>query len=118
MKEALLKKNPQMAFFIASDSMAIGAYKAIIESGFSIPNDISIIGFNDISTAKYMTPALSTVKVYTDFMGETAVDLILERMKNERAICKKVVIPTKLIIRESCDFIQILTEGFGIFMHR
>lgn len=102
MKEALSKKNPLRAFFIASDSMAIGAYKAVIEAGLSIPKDISIIGFNDISTAKYMTPALSTIKIYTDFMGETAVDLILERLKSERTISKKVVIPTKLIIRESC----------------
>lgn len=102
MKEALSKKNFLKAFFIASDSMAIGAYKAIIESGLSIPKDISILGFNDISTARYMTPALSTVKVYTDFMGETAVDLILERLKTGRIISKKVVIPTKLIIRESC----------------
>lgn len=105
MKEALLKKDSQMAFFIASDSMAIGAYKAVIESGLNIPNDISIIGVNDISTAKYMTPALTTVKVYTDFMGETAVDLILERLRNGRAICKKVVIPTKLMVRESCKLI-------------
>ncbi|MBC2580754.1 LacI family DNA-binding transcriptional regulator [Clostridium sp. DJ247] len=102
MKETLSRKKPPMAFFIASDSMAIGAYKAVLEAGFNIPKDISIIGFNDIPTAKYMTPALSTVKVYTDFMGETAVDLILERLKSGRTINKKVMIPTKLIIRESC----------------
>lgn len=103
MKEALVKKKNQRAFLIASDTMAIGAYKAVIEAGLSIPKDISIFGFNDISTAKYMTPALSTVKVYTDFMGETAVELILERLKNGRSICKKVIIPTKLMIRESCS---------------
>lgn len=102
MKEALLKGKTQSAFFISSDSMAIGAYKAVIEAGLNIPGDISVVGFNDISTAKYMVPALSTIKVYTDFMGETAVDLLLERMKNGRTICKKVVIPTKLMIRESC----------------
>jgi len=105
MKEALLKKKPHRAFLIASDSMAIGAYKAVIEAGLNIPKDISIVGFNDISTAKYMTPALSTVKVHTDFMGETAVELILERLKNGRSICKKVIIPTKLMIRESCDIL-------------
>lgn len=103
MKEALLKKKSGRAFFIASDSMALGAYKAVIEAGVNIPKDISIVGFNDISTAKYMTPTLSTVKVYTDFMGETAVELILERLKSGRSICKKVIIPTKLIVRESCS---------------
>lgn len=103
MKEALLKKKTQRAFLIASDTMAIGAYKAVIEAGLSIPEDISIVGFNDISTANYITPALSTVKVYTDFMGETAIELILERLKSGRSICKKVIIPTKLMIRESCS---------------
>jgi len=49
-----------------------------------------------------MSPALSTIKIFTKFMGETAVDLFLERIKNGRDICKKVMIPTKLKIRESC----------------
>lgn len=102
MKETLGSRKTQTAFFMSSDSMAIGAYKAVIEAGLNIPRDVSIVGFNDISTAKYMIPALSTVKVYTDFMGETAVELLLERMKNGRTICKKVIIPTKLVVRESC----------------
>lgn len=102
MKEALAKEKVPAAFFIQSDSMAIGAYKAIAEAGLRIPEDISIISFNDISIAKYMAPSLSTIKIFTKFMGETAVDLILERIKNGREICKKVIIPTKLVIRESC----------------
>lgn len=106
MKEALAKEKVPAAFFIQSDSMAIGAYKAIIEAGLQIPKDISIIAFNDISIAKYMSPALSTIKIFTKFMGESAVDLFLERMKNGREICKKVVIPTKLKIRESCTAVK------------
>lgn len=106
MKDILLENNLPTAIFAASDSLAIGAYKAITEAGLSIPEDISIIGFNDIPAAKYMTPGLSTIKVYKDFMGETAVDLILERLKNGRLINKKVVIPTKLIIRESCKEVK------------
>ncbi|MDP4089627.1 MAG: LacI family DNA-binding transcriptional regulator [Bacillota bacterium] len=106
MREALLQGRKPSALFIASDSMAIGTYKAIMEAGLSLPGDISVIGFNDISTAQYMIPALSTVKVYKDFMGETAVDLILERLKNERAISKKIIVPTRLIIRESCRSLE------------
>ena len=49
-----------------------------------------------------MNPALNTIKVHTKFMGETAVDLLLERIKNGREIVKKVVISTNLIIRVSC----------------
>lgn len=103
MKKSLQNKNRPTAYFIANDSMAIGAYKAISEAGLKIPNDISIIGFNDISTAQFIIPPLTTVKVYTEFMGETAVDLIIERIKKDREISKKVIIPTKLIKRDSVE---------------
>ena len=102
MKEALKLKNRPSAFFIASDPMAIGAYKAINEEGYSIPKDISIIGFDDIATTQYLTPSLTTIKVYTEFMGKTALDTIMERIKNDRILSKKIVLPVKLIVRESC----------------
>ncbi len=101
MKEAISKKKRPTAFFIASDSMAIGALRALHEAGIQVPHDISIVGFNDIPTSKFVQPPLTTVKVCTEFMGETAVELLVERLTTKRHISKKVVIPTKLIIRES-----------------
>jgi LacI family transcriptional regulator len=105
MKEALKLKKIPTAFFIASDPMAIGAYKAIQEEGYNIPNDISIVGFDDIATAQYLSPSLTTVKVFTDFMGETALEVLMERIKGERSLSKKIVLPVKLIIRDSCKFV-------------
>lgn len=105
MKEALKLEKIPSAFFIASDPMAIGAYKAIQEEGYNIPNDISIVGFDDIATAQYLTPSLTTVKVFTDYMGETALDTLMERIKEERILSKKIVLPVKLIIRDSCKAI-------------
>lgn len=102
MKEALKLKKLPSAFFIASDPMAIGAYKAIQEEGYSIPNDISIVGFDDIATAQYLSPSLTTVKIFTDYMGEIALETIMERIKEERHLSKKIVLPVKLIIRDSC----------------
>ncbi len=102
MHTALEKKEGLTAFFTASDPMAIGAYKAINEKGLCVAENISIIGFDDIYTSQFLTPSLTTIKVYTDFMGETAVDTLVERLKTGRNISKKVLIPTKLIIRESC----------------
>lgn len=102
MKKALKLKNLPSAFFIASDPMAIGAYKAIGEEGYTIPNDISIVGFDDIATAQYLSPSLTTVKIFTDYMGEIALDTLMERIKEERQLSKKIVVPVKLIIRESC----------------
>lgn len=102
MKKVLELDKLPTAFFIASDPMAIGAYKALFESGYSVPKDFSIVGFDDISTAQFLTPSLTTIKVYTDFMGETAVDTIIERIKNERTMSKKIVLPVKLVVRDSC----------------
>lgn len=102
MHEALDRNPWPTAFFIASDPMAIGAYKAAAEKGLIIGKDVSIVGFDDIYTSQFLTPSLTTIKVYTDFMGETAVETLTERLKSERKISKKILIPTKLMIRESC----------------
>lgn len=101
MQELLKVKERPTAVFAASDPMAIGAYKAISEAGLSIPKDIGIIGFDDIKTAQFLTPALTTIKVHTEFMGETGVELLLEQIRTGRSLHKKVVIPTELILRES-----------------
>ncbi len=102
MRQAVQKGGLPTAFFIASDSMAIGAIQALYESDMKVPNDISIFGFNDIQTSKYLIPPLSTVKVHTEFMGATAVGLLYERVIENREIPKKVIIPTELVLRESC----------------
>lgn len=106
MKEALKKKNFPSAFFIASDPMAIGAYKAINEAGFKIPEDISIIGFDDIYVSQFMSPSLTSVKVYTDYMGKNSVQALIERIQDKGEWCKKIVIPTKLIKRSSVKIIN------------
>lgn len=59
------------------------------------------MGFNDASVAKYVFPALSTVRVETELMGETAFELLMDRMATERTVAKKVTLSTDLIIRES-----------------
>ncbi|WNF37479.1 LacI family DNA-binding transcriptional regulator [Bacillaceae bacterium IKA-2] len=101
MKYSISRENKPTAYFIASDSMAIGAIRALHEAGINVPNEISIVGFNDIATSKFLQPSLTTVKVYTEFMGETSVDLLVERIETNRSISKKVVLPTKLLKRES-----------------
>lgn len=102
MKKAISEHSDfPKAFIIASDSMAIGALRALNETGISVPEDVSMISFNDIPTAKYITPPLSTVKVHTEFMGESSVDFLIERIIEERSISKHLIIPTELIIRGS-----------------
>lgn len=89
------------AFFFGSDSMAIGGLRALNEAGLRIPQDVAVLGINDIPTAKYMSPPLSTVRIHKEFMGETAVELLMERVLKKRMISKKVVVPTCLVERES-----------------
>ncbi len=99
-KEMLKEKERPTAVFVENDTMAIGAYKAIAEEGLTIPDDISIVGFNDQPSAKYMVPSLTTVKLSTEYLASAAIDLVLENIDGSRPYKKKVVIPTKLKIRK------------------
>jgi len=102
MKQAI-NESEQLpeAFFIASDSMAVGALRALHEHGIKVPDVVQIVGFNDIPTSNYTIPPLTTLRVHKEFMGETSIKLLLERIEDHRLISKKVVVPTELVIRES-----------------
>lgn len=89
------------ALFASSDALAIGAMQAIQDYGLKIPEDIAIIGFNDVSVAKYVSPTLSTVKVETEWMGELAVTTILELAKECAPVPRKIMLGTKLVLRDS-----------------
>jgi len=101
MEEAIHSGNLPTAFFIGSDPMAIGALKALTDSGLKVPDDIAIFGFDGIELCEFVTPPLSTVKVHTEEMGKVAVNLLVERIDG-RTLPLKVVVPTSLIIRKSC----------------
>ncbi|MBB6624203.1 LacI family DNA-binding transcriptional regulator [Clostridium gasigenes] len=100
----IIKNSEELptAFFLGSDTMAVGAYNALSKEGMSIPEDVSVISFNDIPSSKYLVPSLTTSKVYTEYMGEAAVDLLMENFNCEREYRKKVIIDTVLKIRKSC----------------
>lgn len=89
------------ALFCGSDSIALGVSRLIQESGLSIPKDIAIFSVNDIPTLQYTSPSLSTVKIYTEFLGGTALRLLLEQMNNARELKVSISIPYELIFRES-----------------
>lgn len=101
LKDLYDEGNLPTAIFVGNDSMAAGSYKAAYELGLSIPEDISIIGFNDIPTARYMIPPLTTMRLYMEFMGEYAVQMLEDRILHGRDICVKVIVPSKLHVRDS-----------------
>lgn len=88
------------AVFAGNDLIAIGCLRALHEAGIQVPERVNVIGINDISVSKYIFPALTTLKVHTEPMGEVAVDLFLERNQG-RKIAKKVFLATELIARSS-----------------
>lgn len=85
----------------SNDNMAIGAYRAIAEHDLKIPDDIGVVGFNDIPVAQFLAPPLSSVKIRAEQIGETAVDLMLERLAG-RDFTKQVNISTEMVWRASC----------------
>ncbi|WP_026674563.1 LacI family DNA-binding transcriptional regulator [Alkalihalobacterium bogoriense] len=101
---AIKKGNLPTAIFAASDPMAIGALRALNECGIRVPDDMAVASIDDIDIAGFLNPPLTTVKIYTEQMGRTAVNMLLERIHG-REVPVKIVFPTSLIIRESCGYV-------------
>ncbi|MEH6452080.1 MAG: transcriptional regulator EbgR [Psychromonas sp.] len=97
----MLEGDYPSALYIASDSIAIGVLRAINEKGLNIPNDIALLSVNDIPTAKFTYPSLSTFQIHSELMGIQGVNLLLEQERDNREIAIKVIIPSKLKLRET-----------------
>jgi len=89
------------AVFVASDNLAVGAYAAIRENGLSIPDDISVVGFDDIPLASYMSPRLTSVAVSGQEIAVGSYKLLTRLMRGELPEYRSVTVPTRLIIRQS-----------------
>jgi LacI family transcriptional regulator len=101
--EIYQKGNLPEIIFAVSDSVALGVYRAAKEKNIGIGQDIGLIGFTDINVASILTPALTTVHEPAELMGKKAVTLLIEEIENEeKRDIQKIVLPTKLKIRESC----------------
>ena len=103
MKEILKLENRPTAVFCGNDSIAMGAYKAIRENKLKIPEDISIIGFNDLKLSQYSIPPLTTIKIDTKLIAQETVNSLIELLEGKRDYHKKVFLPIELIERESCQ---------------
>jgi len=100
---AYLQQKPQLptAFFADDDMIALGAMKALIEKGYRIPEDVSLIGFDDVASCEISTPRLTTIKVFKQEMGQLAVRRLLDVMRNPNGIKTKTQLCTEFIERES-----------------
>jgi len=101
-QELLCSSQLPTAIFASSDAIAFGAMRAIQEKGLSIPEDISIIGFNDMEMSSYTTPPLTTIHAPAYDMGQHGANVIYAATNLNIETPLKAKIPCKLIKRESC----------------
>jgi LacI family transcriptional regulator len=102
--EKLLKLTPPpTAVFAANDMMAVGAIACIRDHHLRVPEDISVIGFDDIPLASFLNPKLTTIAQPRGEMGRMAVTMLMERLQDRNLPARRYVLPVTLVERESCS---------------
>jgi DNA-binding LacI/PurR family transcriptional regulator len=102
MRQLLALAAPPDAVFCFNDLLALGAMRALQQAGCRIPDDVAVIGFDDIEEARFATPSLTTIAPDKEQMGELAVSFLLGRIDGTRTNPpEQVEVPFRLIVRES-----------------
>jgi DNA-binding LacI/PurR family transcriptional regulator len=103
MVQLLEKTREFTAVFCFNDIAAIGVIRALNESGLSVPGDVSVVGFDDIQSAAFCTPSLTTVRQPLNEMGKRGARILLERIANpeKTELAAEVVMEPELVVRES-----------------
>lgn len=100
-KELLTRRKPFTALFAYNDISAMGAIRALHEQGLRVPQDVSVMGFDDIPGAAFHTPSLTTVRQPLGRMGEVAAQSLLERIEGQKEYPAEIAIKAELVVRES-----------------
>lgn len=86
----------------SSDPIAIGALHALTDKGFRVPEDISLMGFDDTSLSAFTTPPLTTIHAPAYDMGNFGANIVFNILKHQPATALKIKLPCKLMERQSC----------------
>lgn len=106
-KEIVKRKNHlPTALFCECDYIAITVVKTLLNAGYQVPEDISIIGFDNISEATVITPELSTIHVDREKMAKAAINMLKEMITDRNTVSSKCIVDTSLITRKSCELIK------------
>ena len=97
----LKKAELPSAFLTDCDAVAVGAIKAFKENGFSVPEDISFIGFDNLPLCNMLEPPLTTVHIHKDALGTEAIHLLFRLINGTTDCSVKTELSTKLIVRNS-----------------
>ncbi|HLH99348.1 MAG TPA: LacI family DNA-binding transcriptional regulator [Acidimicrobiales bacterium] len=95
------RRRRPTALLVCSDHMAIGGYEALAAAGLSVPDDVSVVGFDDLPEARWVAPALTTVRQPLKDMGRAAVQLLVRLMAGEEVTSRRVEFATSLVVRDS-----------------
>lgn len=98
--QRLLPHDPD-AIFAFSDRMAVGVLRALADAGRSVPDDVAVVGFDDLSPARQAQPQLTTIRQEVEATGAAAVELLLERISSPDTPARRVELPTTLVVRGS-----------------
>jgi DNA-binding LacI/PurR family transcriptional regulator len=101
------------AVFAANDQSAIGVLRAAGQVGLSVPEDLSVVGFDSIPGTAYLKPALTTVDQFDTEMGYAATMMLMDLVQGNTLERNQHKIPTKLVIRDSCRAIGTSNPGSG-----
>lgn len=101
MKELLIRNPKLTAAFVASDNVAVGAMQAVYESGRKIPDDFSIVGFDDIPMSAHLGPGLTTIHVPAREIASQSCHLLMRIMQGEAPESRSITLSTDLIVRNS-----------------
>jgi LacI family transcriptional regulator len=94
-----------------NDMAAIGAIRALHDAGLRVPEDVSVVGFDDVTQAAFVTPSLTTIRQPLHEMGRLSAELLLERLRNETAGPARVAVKPQLIVRESTAQARTRTDA-------
>ena len=97
----LAAAEPPTAAFVASDYIALGVLSAAEAHGIGVPEDLSIVGFDDIRFSQYVRPRLTTIRSPVERLAQVGVELLFERLADPDAPARTEVLPVELVIRES-----------------
>lgn len=102
MNDLLDSAAPFTAAFVASDVVAHGATSALYERGLHIPEDVAMVGFDDVPFARFMHPPLTTIAVPAQQMSELACETLLNAISSGDLSPRRLLLPTELVVRKSC----------------
>ncbi|MFC4769304.1 LacI family DNA-binding transcriptional regulator [Effusibacillus consociatus] len=107
----LLATSERPTAVVASDDvLAFGAMRAAGELGYQIPDDIAIVGFNNVKLAEMSNPSLTSMDVHIFELGKTVAELLIEQMRTHKLKEKSVLVPSDLVIRHSCGALNKITH--------